>query len=418
MVRMPAPSRPATVLLLGNYRPTLVLARALSAIGHRVVVDSPGEGTAEFSRFASEVWRHPPIAQQPVAVLDGLRAFLARRPDIGIVFPVTEEFVRLLVSNRDSLPADRRYVLPRADLVATMLDKVAAYRLAEAAGVPVAPWDRVERYDDLATSCDRIGYPVVVRPLGPTRLGGRKALIVATPTDLGQSLPAWPADQPALLVQRKISGPRFNQYFAAQRGRVVRIAQADVGRTDHRDGTGLAVTGRTVPVDERLHGYTAMLAAKLDYHGVGCAQYLVSPEMTTFLELNPRIGGNHAIPEAAGLGLGALAVALAAPDCPDVPVIVGRPGIRYAWTQGDLAGLRTALVRDALPWRDALVWGWQAARTFFSADLHLTWRLDDPLPTIMTYARHLPGMRRVLERWRRPAAVADAGPVRLDEIRS
>jgi predicted ATP-grasp superfamily ATP-dependent carboligase len=388
----------ATVLLLGNYRATIALVRALSSAGHRVIVASSGDGSAEFSRFASEVWRHPPLEGQADAVLASLRAFLSERPDIGVVFPVTEEFVRLVSPARNCLPADRLLVLPSAEIVATTIDKVAAYRLAEAAGVPVAPWERIERHEDLAPCCARLGYPIVVRPLGPMRLDGRKALLIDTPADLARSVPVWPADQPALLVQRKVVGRRYNIYFAAHGGRIVRIASARVDRTDHPDGTGLAVAGRTELVDEMLQHYTAALVERLAYHGVGCAQYLIGPAGWSFLELNPRVAGNHAVPEAAGLELGAIAVALAAPASPDVPLISGRPGIVYAWTYGDLAGLKIALAERALSFRETLAAVWTVARTAVTVDFHITWRWDDPLPTLVLYGRRMPGLGRILGR--------------------
>jgi predicted ATP-grasp superfamily ATP-dependent carboligase len=408
---------PATVLLLGNYRPTIALARGLAGVGHRVIVGSCaepsaefGRGSAEFSRFTSEVWWHPSIERQPDALLAALRGFLFRRRDVAVVFPVAEHFVRLVSANRDSLPADRIYVLPPEELVARLLDKVSAYRLAESAGLPVAPWAQVDRHEDLAPCCARLGYPVVVRPLGPGRLDGRKAVIVGTPVELAHMLPAWPVGQPALLLQRMVDGRRYNLYFAAQRGRLVRIAAAGVDRTDSPDGTGLAVTGRTVPVDDTLRAYTATLADRLAYHGVGCAQYIVAPGCTTFLELNPRVGGNHAIPEAAGLGLGALAVALAVPGSSDVPLVIGRPGIVFAWSHGDAAGLRTAIRRGTVSPREMLVWAWKIARTSVTADLHLTWRWDDPLPTLVPYARRIPALRRLLDGRPRAAAPVEAAP--------
>jgi hypothetical protein len=85
------------------------------------------------------------------------------------------------------------------------------------------------------------------------RLDGRKALLIDTTAALARSLPIWPADQPALLAQRRVVGRRYNIYFAAHGGRIVRIAAVGVDRTDHPDGTGLAVAGRTEPVDGIVH---------------------------------------------------------------------------------------------------------------------------------------------------------------------
>src|SRR5688500_5286865 len=54
--------RQPRVLLLGNYRPTLAIARALAPLGYRILVAGKGgEGVAEYSRYAEAV---PSIAER------------------------------------------------------------------------------------------------------------------------------------------------------------------------------------------------------------------------------------------------------------------------------------------------------------------------------------------------------------------
>jgi biotin carboxylase len=387
-----------TVLLLGNYRPTIVVVRALARAGYRVIVGARGEGGAEHSRFTNELWDHPAAGHATFA--GTLAAFLQGRPEIRFVFPVAEEYVRAVSAARASLPGDRVYVLPRADVVAAMIDKVRAYRIAESVGVPVAPWACVERAEDLESACDALGCPVVLRPVDSMRrFGSRKAVIIETPRALRDIVLVWPGGR-GMLAQRRVFGVRHNVYFAANVGRIVRIADVDVARTDQPDTTGLAVSGRTRSVDPALHAFTAAMTERLGYHGVGCAQYIVGREggPTTFLELNPRLGGNHAVPEASGVELSTLAVALAASDRIDVPFVAGRPGLRYAWTYGDLRGLRAARASGRLTRRDTAAWAWRIVRAFCAADVHMTWRWDDPLPTLALYARRVPGVRSLMAR--------------------
>jgi predicted ATP-grasp superfamily ATP-dependent carboligase len=403
----------APVLLLGNYRATIALARALGAAGYAVTVGrGGGEGGAEVSRFVGGVWEHPPLGTDPDAFLDALGAFLGERSHVGVVFPVTDEFVRVVSAHRDRLPDDRIYVLPARDAVAATVDKIAAYDLARAAGVAVAPWAVVERADELDACCARLGYPVVLRPVDATRrLQGAKAIIVRSPEALRRAVPVWPVGQPGLLVQQEIVGRRHNVYFAARAGRIVRIVEAVIDRTDEPDGTGLAVAGRTVPSTAALERDTAALAARLDYTGVGCAQYLVDGDTTSFLELNPRVGGNHAVPEAAGLDLGAVAIALATPGSADVPFRAGRPGLVYAWTYGDLRGFWAAFRRGQLSRRRAIRWAREIVATFLVADVHMTWRWDDPMPAVLLYARSVPGLRRLGRRPRVGPMPVEPGPV-------
>lgn len=391
-------SSPATVLLLGNYRPTIVLARSLGSLGHRVIVGlGGGEGGAEHSRFSSEVWDHPPL-EQPRPFLTSLRTFLEGRPDIGVLLPVAEAFVRVLATHRSDLPSDRLFAMPDPRVVATALDKMASYALAEAAGLPVAPRARVKSLPELHSQSGRIGFPLVIRPTDSTRpLGPYKALVARSSEELAELLPAWPAGHGDLLVQAKVSGRRHNLYFAAQAGRPVRMLEAIIDRTDRPDGTGLAVEGRTVALEPDLAAYTEALTRALGYTGVGCAQFLVDRERGSvyFLEINPRIAGNHAVAEAAGLGLGALSITLPDPSAPEVPFVAGRAGLVYAWTYGDLRALKTAWATGGLTPREAARRLRRIAATALAADVHMTWRWDDPLPTLILLARQIPGLSRL-----------------------
>jgi predicted ATP-grasp superfamily ATP-dependent carboligase len=394
-----------SVLLLGNYRPTIALVRALRPRGYRTVVGLGGEGGAEYSRFTDEVWDHPPLTDGGEAFVAALDVLVARRPDLRVVLPVGEEFVRVLANARGRLPPGPRYAMPSAEVLDAVLDKAAAYRLAEASGVPVAPWAVVETYAELGPRCEAVGYPLVLRPLrSARRLAGRKALVVDGPETLRRLLPGWPPGQPALLAQRQVSGRRHNVYFAARAGRVVRRVEAVIERTDAADGTGLAVAGRTVVPSADLMRYTGALVARLHYTGVGCAQFLVAGGEAHFLEVNPRIAGNHAVAEAAGLELGPLAIALAAPEPPPVPFVDGRPGLVYAWTYGDVHGLKTALQGGAVGPGAACRWALAIAASLVRARVHMTWSWADPVPTVALFVRRAPGIRRLAVA--RPAAVA------------
>jgi len=401
------------VLLLGNYRPAICLARSLRGLDYRVIVGlGGGEGGAQYSRFADEAWDHPPLEDVREPFLSSFVAFLRDRPDVRVVFPVAEPFVRLLSAERARLPTDRIYAIPPPSVVERALDKVGAYAVARSVGIPVAPYAVAEGPADLPRRCDEVGYPVVLRPLDSTRrLGGRKGAIVASADELARAVSRWPKATGALLVQRRVTGTRHNVFFAARAGSIVRLLETRVERTDAPDHTGLAVEGRTVPPSPYLVGFTARLTAALAYSGVGLAQFLVDRDAGAvfFIELNPRVAGSHAIAEAAGLQLGYLSIVLAAPGTPEIPFVAGTPGLRYAWTYGDLRGL-VAAVRDGLPRRQALAWAWAMARAFVRADVHMTWRWSDPLPTLALFARAVPVVHRFLGRGRSRAAALNPAP--------
>jgi predicted ATP-grasp superfamily ATP-dependent carboligase len=379
------------VLLLGNYRATITVARELGKRGHTIVVGCAGdeEGGAEHSRYCARRWEHPPASSGGVFI-DALRDLLLSDPQISVVLPVSERYVRLVNGHRPELPQDRIYAMPDADAVDICLDKARTLELARHADVPVAPFREVTTLAELGDAADALGFPLVIRPYDSMqRLFGLKALVVRSRDDLAARFAGWPGEHVSLLVQRKVSGLRHNVYFAAERGRPIRLLEAAVLRTDKPDGTGLAVEGVTEKLRSVSRHYTTRLLNALAYHGVGCAQFLVDPASgrTHFLEINPRIAGHHAVAERAGLGLSELAVALAARRRLDEPFREGAAGIRYAWTYGELRALKSRFASGEIDVGGLARGLALIADTALRADMQVDWELSDPRPTLETYRR-------------------------------
>ena len=387
-----------SILLVGNYRPTIPLAREFRARGYRVIAgltDAPERGYAS-SRHVSELWSHPDPEVDPRAFLEALNAFVATRPEIVAVIPVAEDIVTLLNAHRDRLRRSSNYAMMAPDLIDLCLDKGRMLALAETVGVPQAPFRIVDRHEELATACGGIGFPVAIRPLHSHRkFGSRKTLLCRDHDELTALLPAWPGGHDRLIVQARVVGRRHNVYFAARDGDVFRLLETVADRTDHWDGTGLAVAGRIIEPSPALRWATEALLRAMNYTGIGCAQFLVDPEtgQSSFLEINPRIAGNHAIPAAAGLDLGPALLALTRGE-PCGPVRIARAGRRYVWSYGDFGGLARDLAARRIGLGAALRWGMAAARDAVRADMHLTWSWHDPLPALDAVVGKLFGLAR------------------------
>ena len=81
-----------------------------------------------------------------------------------------------------------------------------------------------------------------------------------------------------------------------------------------------------------------------------------------------------------------------------------QPGRRYAWTYGELRAIKSALRYREIGIVGATRWLLQALGTAISADFHLTWRRDDPLPTIMLFLRQFGRARPPASRSQAPYA--------------
>lgn len=390
-------NRPA-VLLLGNYRPTPRLAQMLRSLGYAVLAeDRDCESACEKSRFIDELVRFANGADRPSALLTELRDFASQRDNLAAIFPVSEKYVRLFAEHEAETIDLPPLIMNEARLVRTCLDKPAMLDICLQTEVPAAPFAMVTNIAELESATETVGFPLVVRPLDSTkRLGDEKALIVGSRETLDANPEIRRALGDGLLLQAVFEGVRHNIYFAAYRGRLVRHGQAVIDRTDKRDGTGLAVEGRTVEPCFGLLEQTARLVDALGYSGIGCAQFLVDAGsgQTCFLEINPRIAGNHALADAAGLDLGRLLVETTLDGTPDLAPRTGHAGLRFAWLSADLLALKIALKRGELDGRQALQWAGSIAGSWWRADTHIVFKPDDPMPALGSLWRLLPRINR------------------------
>lgn len=392
-------SAPESVLVLGNYRPVLSLARELAPQGYRIIVARGfGEGACEYSRFVDSHWDHPPLTDVD-AFIDALSFFLKSRPDIRVVYPVFEDYVRFFAEYEDRLPKGPVYATPARETVQMSLDKIAMARLAKSLDVPTAAYEIVKSYAGLLSATETIGFPVVVRPQESGEgVGGKKALICKCARDLARDLPSWPRMHETLMIQRYVEAPRYNHYFAARDGEIFRILETRIVETEELDGTGYAVAGRTESVSADLLAHTERLIAALDYTGVGLVQYMVNRESgeVTFVELNPRIVGSHVIAEEMGLELSRLAIDLVRHPTRAERKHIGSSGMRYAWTYGAIRGVRSAIAKGEL----SRLEGFQALMRIMGkaidTPVHMSYRWDDPLPTLMLFMEQIQPLRRLL----------------------
>ncbi|MAN62733.1 MAG: hypothetical protein CMI60_12400 [Parvibaculum sp.] len=394
-------SRPS-ILLLGNYRPALAVARGLRDAGYRIVMGKRGgEGFSEYSRFVDEAWDHPPVETDVVGLQVALTKFLSEREDIQFVLPISEPFVMFFAERMQTLPGGVTLVSPRADLVKTCADKVTMLYAAVEEDVPVLPCAVLVSDSDNVALGREVGLPIVARPLSPgAKFNEKKAVIIDSWSDYQQFVSDWCKPNFPILIQRQAVGPRVNVFFTAREGELINNLQTYIRRTDSLDGTGYAVDGVTVATSAPLLEDCEKLVRALDYTGIGLAQFIVDPKTgeRCFLEINPRIAGSQAITEQMGFEMSRIAVDLALGLDPEPPKRVRgiRSGFRYAWVYGDIRGLHTALARGEIGVGGAMRWALKTSWTALWADHHMTWAWYDPVPTLMLFARQLfPSLERL-----------------------
>ena len=146
-----------------------------------------------------------------------------------------------------------------------------------------------------------------------------------------------------------------------------------------------------------MRAWCARLLEAIGYTGIGCLQFLDDQGRgeVAFLELNPRMAAGSGIAPYCGLDLPrhALELALGLPVAPEPSPDAYRMGVRYAWTEGDLAGLATMLRQRELGLGQGIIWLGRAARDALGADIHAGLDRRDLGPTLAILRRRvgLPG---------------------------
>ncbi len=375
------------VLLLGNYRPSLILARMFKKRGFSVAVGTHGcERLCQYSNAVSSMWNHSPLNGGPTVLAAELQSFADQNPDLIAIYPVAEEYVRLMAEHEELFRRLPPIVSMKSGLVKKCLSKDFMLTLARENGVPTAPFAQTRGLPETSEiGKTAVGYPMVLRPVDSTsRIDGNKAVVIDTEDALSELYQKHRLEHQDVLLQRKFQGTRHNVYFAAIDGDVTRVLHAVIDRTDKVDGTGLAVEGRTLGTDHDLVAQTGKLLKALNYSGIGCAQFLVNVETgeTSFLEINPRIAGNHALPEHAGLDLGWFNFERIVHNRICRRQVRAAAGLRYCWSTGDLMGAKVAFLRKEIGLPALLAWSARAVMTAIRSDLHMVFSLRDPRPAI------------------------------------
>lgn len=383
-------ARPESILLVGNYRPTLVVARALSKAGYRVVVGRDYFGEARLSRYVDEVWRPRSHPMRTQAYVKELAGFLHTRPDITAVLPLSQTVIVKLLPHAEAIP--RPLITATPEAVMTSVDKVLTSKLAAEAEVPVPRFAAGSSVEELIPLANEVGYPCIAKKNGGLEYA-LKALVLRSEREArhaAQQLPGWFDDY---MVQQFAWGVRYNRYFLAHRGSILRFVDVKTFRSDRIDGTGLGVSGISTAPLRSLDGPCERLVARLGYSGAGNIQFLVDEASgaIAFLELNPMIGGNHGLAYYCGLDqANGLLDVVRERNLERWRGDAGYPaGKRYAWLQGDLEGLARGLDYGEVSGTQAVRWAAQAVVSGLRADCHLIWAWDDPLPALRIFVRRL-----------------------------
>jgi len=385
------------VLLLGSYRQSLTIARALASSRCQVLLSTTAAEDPNTHSNAVSKGLYLPPTSEPSRWIDALCQELQNDCGITHLFPVGEAELVVLAEYREALPQHVALVSPDPDTALACLDKGLSVDRAQRLRIPVAESSLVLDYTSLSESIERIGFPCIVKPNDSSvSIMGQKALIIGDWQDLAHQLPSWPQEMERALVQRFVSGERHNCHFVAHEGRLVARCEDIVTRSNRANGTGIGVEWLSVPLTEELWEFSSRLCADLAYNGPGNIQFIRAHDGSdlTFLEFNPRPSFAVGLSVQCGLNLPAIAVQLSGlQGKPTEQFDAGRQeasyttGVKMHTLIGDIESViagRSEMSRPQVFQQLS-----RATRSFLSANAHFSWSVRDPMPTLHAYRRLL-----------------------------
>ena len=207
------------------------------------------------------------------------------------------------------------FVGPPADVMRALGDKVAAKRLAEQAGVPVAPWSGgpVDSVEEAVGHAERLGFPLMIKAAAGG--GGRGMRRVERMDELADAFERARAEaaqafgDPSVLIEQLVGAARHVevQLVADGFGTVWALGVRDCSyqRRHQKVVEESASPALSAEQERELAEAAVRLAESAGYRGAGTAEFLYEPESGrfSFMEVNARLQVEHPVTEVVtGVG--------------------------------------------------------------------------------------------------------------------
>lgn len=247
-----------------------------------------------------------------MAMIEKLEELGPTLQEKGVLFPCTDMSVLLLSRHRERLQDWYHILLPDADVVEMLMDKVGFTLYAQEAGLPVPTTFLLHNRQQAVDAADKLTYPCILKP--PIKSArweenatGKvyKAAGAAEFLKLYDTCSAWAE---VLMVQEWIEGSdadlfSCNCYFSADSKPLVTFIARKIRQWPPETGT--SCLGEEVRNDVVLET-SVRLFRNVNYRGLGYLEMKRDPRTGKHYIIEPNIGrptGRSAIAEAGGVEL-------------------------------------------------------------------------------------------------------------------
>ena len=288
--------------------------RAATELGFRTIAIFSEEDRVHLHRYKADEAYLVGHGLEPVAayLAEDEIVELAKRHEIDAIHPGYG-----LLSERASFARKCRdagivFIGPTPEVIDALGDKVAARKIAQAAGVPVVPGtpEPVRTLEAARAFADEVGYPVMVKASAGG--GGRGMRVVRAAGELAEALERAGSEarkafgDDSLFIEKLVVRPKHIevQILGDNHGHLVHLFERDCSVQRRHQKVVEYAPAWSLPLDlrERLAQDALKIARQVDYTNAGTVEFLVAgdgPDAGAhyFIEVNPRIQVEHTVTE-------------------------------------------------------------------------------------------------------------------------
>jgi len=284
--------------------------RASTELGFRTIAIFSEEDRVHLHRYKADEAYLVGKGLEPVAayLAEDEIVELAKRHEIDAIHPGYG-----LLSERSSFARKCRdagivFIGPTPEAIDALGDKVAARKIAQAAGVPVVPGtpEPVRTLEAARAFADKIGYPVMVKASAGG--GGRGMRVVRAADELAEALERAGSEarkafgDDSLFLEKLVLRPKHIevQVLGDNHGNLVHLFERDCSVQRRHQKVVEYAPAWSLPLElrARLAEDALKVARQVSYTNAGTVEFLVSEDGSHyFIEVNPRIQVEHTVTE-------------------------------------------------------------------------------------------------------------------------
>jgi pyruvate carboxylase len=285
--------------------------RAATELGFRTIAIFSEEDRVHLHRYKADEAYLVGKGLEPVAayLAEDEIVDIAKRHQVDAIHPGYGLLSERASFARKCREAGITFIGPTPEVIEALGDKVAARKIAMAAGVTVVPGtpDAIRSLDAARAFADTAGYPVMIKASAGG--GGRGMRVVRSEADLPELLDRARSEakkafgDDSVFLEKLVERPKHIevQILGDNHGHLVHLFERDcsVQRRHQKVVEYAPAWSLPQPLRQRLADDALKIARQVSYSNAGTVEFLVGRDgRHYFIEVNPRIQVEHTVTEA------------------------------------------------------------------------------------------------------------------------